>query len=222
MKIVIADGKHQADYIINVFNTPNNNLIIINDDLATCEYLSAKNNVSVIHGRCTKENDLALADAEDADLFIALNDNDITNYVACQTAKQIFNCKRCISKVMNPKNVDIFKKLGVDSVVSSTYLLCEHIKNEAIVDDMIKTLSLEDNKIQILEIKVNKDSFVCNKNLIELPISDYGTISAIYRNQRVIIPHGPTILLADDKVLIVTTNERKDDVLNIFKKENNA
>ena len=38
------------------------------------------------------------------------------------------------------------KKLGVDSVISSTYLLAQMILNESSVEKILKTLSIEDEK----------------------------------------------------------------------------
>ena len=64
MKIVIADGFHEADYIISLFNTKFNDLVVINEDEDVCRYLSESNDIPVMHGRCTRANELKEAGAE--------------------------------------------------------------------------------------------------------------------------------------------------------------
>ncbi|MBO4219279.1 MAG: TrkA family potassium uptake protein [Erysipelotrichaceae bacterium] len=219
MKIVIADGSHQADYIIGMYNNRENELIVINSDSQVAKYLSAKNGISVLNGKPTKESDLFDAGIDDADLFIALSENDVDNYVACKTAKKLFNVRKCIATVINPKNVDLFKQLGVDSVISSTYLLGEQIKNTSHIENLINTLSLEDNKINILEIMVREEYDVCGKTLKEIKVSDTASVSSVIRNERALIPNGDTMLEAGDKVLLVTTKEHYNEVAKIFQRK---
>ena len=147
MKVVIVGGRHEADYIISMYNNKKNDLIVINQDEDVCRYLSAQNNIPVMRGISTRQSDLHLAGAENADLFIALAENDHENYVACKLAKKVFGAKRCIAAVINPKNVDAFRSLGIDSVLSATYLLGEQIRNAASIENLIRTLSLENDEI---------------------------------------------------------------------------
>ena len=58
MKVVIADGVHEADYLIGLFNTKKNNLIVINEDEDVCRYLSFNHDIPVMNCKCTKENEL--------------------------------------------------------------------------------------------------------------------------------------------------------------------
>lgn len=219
MKLVIADGMHEADYIISLFNTKYNELIVINEDEYACKYLSLNNDIPVMKGRCTRENELREAGAENCDLFIALSEDDYKNYVACKTAKELLGAKRCIATVINPKNVDIFKSLGIDSVISSTYLLGERVNNITSVENLINSLSLEDDKIQIVELKLTEGLEVIGKSLAEINISDIGTISSVMHDNSPIIPNGQTILHENDKVIVVTTKDNTDKIIGIFQRK---
>ena len=219
MKLVIADGMHEADYIISLFNTKHNELIVINEDEYACKYLSLNNDIPVMKGRCTRENELREAGAENCDLFIALSEDDYKNYVACRTAKDLLGAKRCIATVINPKNVDIFKSLGIDSVISSTYLLGERVNNITSVENLINSLSLEDDKIQIVELKLTEGLEVIGKSLAEINISDIGTISSVMHGNSPILPNGQTILQENDKVIVVTTKDNTDKIINIFQRK---
>ena len=219
MKIVIVDGKHEADYIISRYNNRKNDLIVINQDEDTCRYLSAQNNIPVMRGNPTRMSDLHLAGAENADLFIALAESEFENYVACKLAKKFFGAKRCIATAINPKNVEAFRSLGIDSVMSSTYLLGEQIRNAATIENLIRTLSLENDEIHITEFKITSDMYICDQTLKEINISDIASVSSIVRNGKGIIPNGNTRLLADDKILVVTTHNNTNKVMKIFQRK---
>ena len=219
MKVVIADGFHEADYIISLFNTKKNLLLVLNEDEDVCKYLSLNHDIPVMKARCTREGELREAGCEDCDLFITLAEDDYKNYVACRTAKMLLGAKRTIARVSNPKNVAIFQKLDIDSAISSTYLLGEQINNFSSIDNLISTLTLDDNKVFIVELKVTASSDVVGKSLQQINISDMATISSITRGENVIIPNGQTVLEENDAVLIVTTAQNKDKIVKIFQRK---
>ena len=219
MKVVIADGVHEADYLIGLFNTKKNNLVVINQDEDVCRYLSFNHEIPVMKAKSTKENDLKDSGAENCDLFIALSDNDYKNYVACRAAKKFVGAKRCIARVSNPKNVAVFKDLGIDKTICSTYLLGEQIRNISSIENLIGTLSFDDDKILIIEMRITEDLDVIGKSLADINLSDLGTISSIVRHESVIIPNGQTTLEANDNVVIVTTVENEDKIIDIIQRK---
>ena len=162
---------------------------------------------------------MRLAGIENADLFLALGERDVDNYVACKMAKLLFGAKRTIAIVKNPENVDLFKSLGVDSAVCSTYLLGETIEREASIESLIKTLSFEDNKITMLEITVEKDSMLAGIALKDLRADIPLNACCIFRNPNVLIPNGQTVLLPRDKVFVVSSSEHKAALLQFLSKK---
>lgn len=218
MRIAIADGAQEADYIIQQFQNKKNRLYVINDDVEICKYLSKKNHINVYFGKINKEYDLQCAQIEDCDLFVALSDSDIKNYVACQMAKMIFRVKKVIARVKNPKNVATFKSLGIDSVICSTYLLGETIKSELSIQDMISTLAFEGNKIIISEIEIKKDFKICTKALKDIDFPKNTSVCCVYRSTGMIIPNGETTIEAGDKILIVSSAEDQNLVKNFVLK----
>lgn len=212
MKITIANGGHEADFIIKMFRSRKNDVIVINSDSNLCSYLSASNKIPVINGNPTKKYDLSIAQIQKSDIFIALSNEDIENYVACKMAKKLFDVNKTIAIVRNPKNVDVFKKLGIDAAISGTYLLAESIKSESSFEDLIKILSLEENKILLTEITVNEKDYIVDKMLRDVNFPQTANICCVFHNPNVIIPNGNTIIRAKDKILIVTTPENQQSI----------
>lgn len=219
MKIVITGGKHESDYIISMLKKENHQLIVINDDEGFAEYISSHNDIDVFPGDPSKAYVLQDAEAQNADVLLALSDNDTNNYVTCVTAKKLFNIKKTVSKVKNPKNVELFKKLGIDSVISSTYLIAKTILNESSIENMIKNFAIEDEKIVMLEVPIKKEYVIVNKEIQDIHFPNNMNISCIFRDPHVIIPHGQTKILEDDNLIIVTTPEEQDKLIEFIQKK---
>ena len=218
MKIVIAGGSHAADYIIKRFKSSSNKLIVINESRETAQYLTKSNKIPVFYGQPYKYFVLDEANVENADVFIALGNVDTDNYVSCLLAKRVFNVKKVICTVNNPKNVDLYRELGIDSVISSTQLLASSVMNESSLEDLIKTMSLEDEQIVLTEVVMRPNYEIVDKKIMDINFPKNGNISCIYRKPNVIIPNGSTIILPKDKLLIVSTPKHQKEILTFIQK----
>lgn len=218
MKIVIAGGYHAADYIIKKFKSKQNKLIVINSKREIAQYLTKSNQIPVFYGEPFKYFVLDEANVEDADIFIALGNVDTDNFVSCLLAKKVFNVKKCICTVNNPKNVRLYRELGIDSVVSSTQLLATSILSESSIEDLIKTMSLENEQIVLTEVVIKPNYEIANKRIMDLNFPKQGNISCVYRKPNVIIPNGSTLILPKDKLLVVSTPKYQRDILAFIQK----
>lgn len=218
MKIVIAGGNHAADFIIKKFKGSANKLIVINESRDVAQYLTRANRIPVFYGVPWKMFVQQEAHVEEADVFVALSTFDTDNYVSCLLAKKVFNVKKCICIVSNPKNVDLYRELGIDSVISSTQLLASSIMNESSLEDLIKTMSLEDEQIVLTEVVIKASYEIANKRIADINFPRTGNISCIYRKPSVIIPNGATIILPKDKMLVVSTPKHQKDVVAFIQK----
>ncbi|MBP5091140.1 MAG: NAD-binding protein [Bacilli bacterium] len=219
MKIVIAGGTHEAEYIVHMFHNRGNKLIVINPSKDEAALLLQRESVRVYVGTPWKSHILEEADAYDADVFIALCDRDTDNYVACQLAKMSFNAKKCICVVNNPNNVELYKSLGIDSVISSTYLLGNSVKNESSVEDIIRAISIENNQVMMLEMSVLPKFRIAEKKIMDLNFPKYASISCIVRKGEFIIPNGQVYIHAKDKLMIVCSPENESAITAWLKLE---
>ena len=205
MRIVICNGNNSADYIIKNFKNRHNTLSIINDDKDVANKLAQSSKLPVVYGDFTKVSTLREANVDGADLFIALGHKDWDNYVGCLHARKQFGVKKCICIVQNPKNVEVFKELGLDSVISSIENLVSSVLAESSLEDLTKTKSFENDKIVMSEVVVKPTYVIAHKKIMELNFPKEGSIACVYRRPRVIIPNGSTIILPKDKIFILST-----------------
>lgn len=216
MKIVVAGGRNKADFLIASLLEKHHDVIIINDDESYCAYLSSKYNLPVFVGNPCKAYVLEEAGVKDADILIALRPCDPDNLIICQMAKKQFHVKKSVATVSNPKNVSVFKKLGVNTAISATYMISKIIEQASTLQTLINSLSLDDEQVVLNEILLPYDSLLINKQLKSLQIPQHLIICAILRNNHMIVPYGETSLYANDKLLILSKTQDQDEVLRYF------
>jgi len=207
MYIIIVGGGKLGYYLAKTLAPEKHQLVLIEEDFNLCKKIVDELSdlgVQVIHGDGTDINTLKDASIERADILIAVTGFDENNLVACQLAKSYFDVSRTIARVNNPKNINVFKQLGVDSVVSSTALIADIIELEvdwACLNDM---LSHRVGNVRIKEIHVDRHARSAGQKITDLQLPEGTIIISIIRDNQVIIPDGQTNILAGDNVVVLT------------------
>lgn len=216
MKILIVGGHQKANFLTKSLKTKGHLVTVINDDYEWCKMLSNTHEIISIYGDGTKPYVLEDAGAAQIDTIFALNDKDCDNLVVCQIAKKKFNIKNTVAVVNNPKNVSIFKKLGVDRCISATQILTEIIEQEAIIENLQSYLPMENGKVIIFEIELDEKSPVLNKKLWEIVFPKDTIVGFVIRSEQTIIPQGNTELKQGDKVILLSSPEGVDKISAIL------
>ncbi len=214
MFIAIAGGGKVGYYLAKTLLSYKHRVVVIEqmDDL--CEKIANELNVPVCQGDATTTEILTQIDISDVDIFIAVTGRDEDNLISCQLAKRNFGVKRTIARVNNPKNIEVFKHLGVDFAVSSTSIIADIIEQEVDYAGLKTLMKLKDGKIVLSEILIQEDSRVCNKKLKEVAIPNDCILVSVIRDEEVIIPNGYTILQAGDYVIAVSAQEVQQELKN--------
>ena len=95
-------------------------VLVIEQDAAKCERIAEELGDIVLRGDGCEAATTEVAGFGRADMVIAVTGDDEDNLVVCQLAKTKFNVPRTIARLNNPKNEEIFRKLGIDTTVSAT------------------------------------------------------------------------------------------------------
>lgn len=216
MKIVVAGGREEADFLIGSLLSKNNKIIVINDDNYYSKYLSDKYNVSVMNGDSSKEYILEDANILGADVLVALRSDDADNFVTCLIARKKFGVKKVVCTVNNPTNVEIFKKLGINNVISSTYSVAKLLEQATTLENLVNTLSSEDEAFSITEVTIQENAELCGKKLKDVKLPNQARITCVIHNGKMVIPTGQTPLVANDKILLLSAKECHDIAIKMI------
>ena len=207
MKILLVDGHQKANFLTKSLKAKGHDITVINEDYEWCKMLTTAHEVISVNGDGTKPYMLEEAGASGMDAVIALSNKDSRNLIICEIAKKQFHVKNTFAVVNDPKNVNVFKELGVNRCISATQMLADVIEQEAITENLKSYLPKENGKVAIYEIELDDKSPVLNKKLWEIGFPNDSIVGCIIRTDQTIIPQGNTELKTGDKVILLSSPE---------------
>ncbi len=208
MYIIIVGGGGVGYYLTKALLDEGHEVLVVERDASVCEAITNELGSVCLRGDGCEVATLAEAGTDRADMLIAVTSDDEDNLVACQVAKHKFDVPRTMARIRNPKNEDLFKKLGVDVIINSTNIILEHIVEEVPTHPLTHLLTIRDKGLEIVEIKIAPDSTAVGKSVNELSLPPGSTLSLIIRKKgSPIVPTSNTIIQAEDQIIAVTSPE---------------
>lgn len=221
MYIVISGGGKVGEYLATVLLKNGNDVAIIEKKLGTADRLSVtlRGRYMVIHGDGCDSKYQEDAGIRRADVFVATTGQDDDNLVSCEIAQRVFNVPRCIARVNNPKNIRIFRKIGIESV-SSTTLIANLIEEEAVLGSVSVVASLTHDNVFLSEITVPRLSGDRAKKGIlisDIEMPEQSIIAAVSTEENVEVVGEETRLFPGDKAIVLADESALDDVRAVFR-----
>jgi trk system potassium uptake protein TrkA len=158
---------------------------------------------AVQYGDATELWVLERAGIQRADLVIAVTGDDEDNMLVCQVAKEKYLCDRVIARVNNPRNLQHFKLLGIQPVVSATDLILRLIEHEVPRYGLVHLLALEEERLEIIELEVSPKAPADGRRVADVRLPEGSLIISVLRDGKGFVPTGDTVIEAGDEILLV-------------------
>ena len=221
MYVVIAGGGKVGEYLASVLLDSGNDVAIIEEDLETADHLSVvlQGSYLVIHGDGCDSKFQEDAGIRRADVFVATTGQDDDNLVSCEIAQRVFDVPRCVARVNSPKNLRIFREVGIECV-SSTTLIANLIEEETLLGSVSIASSLTHGNVMLTEVIVPRMRHHSNDegvaaNAVVLPPKSL--IAAVSSKDDVEVVDDDTMLYPGDKAIVVTDSESLAEVRAAFR-----
>lgn len=211
MHIVILGAGVVGSQIAAQLVSEKHDVVIIERDPERAKYVAAHVDCMVINEEGNNIDTLKKAGIENADFFLSVVNSDEINMIACALVENEFNVPIKIARVRNLdySKTGLFKKsfLGIDYIVNSEVETARLIANTVVLGATSDVMLFENTDVQIQSYTINEKSYFNNKEIKNLKssikIKDKFLISAILRNNEIIIPSGNTILQVDDTIYLL-------------------
>ena len=152
---------------------------------------------------------------EDADVFVAVTDNDQTNILTCLLARQ-HSVRRTLALVSQPELINLATELGIDACVSPRMAAASTILKFVRRGEIISLTAVEDSNSEVLEFEIRQDSGLLAIPLRDLHFPRGAIIGAIVRGHSYEIPTGESQLAEGDRVVIFTLPDALQKVERFF------
>lgn len=204
MKSIIIGGGKVGYYLLHTLKKRGHHVVLIEREKNICLKIAEDIDAEIICGDGTDLEVLKDAGIQEAEIVAAVTGTDEENLVICEIAKVSFDINKTIARVNNPKNIAMFKALGVDKTVCSTEVIANLIEFEFDKDNFKLIHTFERGAMILVEITVHLGDKWDNSFVRDIELPDESVITSILRNKKVIYPRGDTQFIADDKVLVIT------------------
>lgn len=203
MRVIIVGGGKRSYFLARSMISKGHRVTIINTDEDECKVFARRLKAVVVSGDGTVPRVLQDAEAEDADILLALTPNDEDNLAACQIALREFHVASVFAVVNDPENEEAFHKLGVAATFSMTSMITSLIEQRAQLDDITNLAPVMDGRLSLVELRIDEDSPAIDHSLQELRLPPGSLVVSLLRDEKVIVPGGSTVLLPGDRISFV-------------------
>src|ERR671939_1774817 len=171
---------------------------------------------AVQYGDATELWVLERAGIQRADLVVAVTGDDEDNLLICQVAKEKYLVERVIARVNNPRNLQHFKLLGIQPVVSATDLILRLIEHEVPAYGKVHLLALEEERLEIIELEVTEGAPAAGQKVADVSLPDGSLIISVLRDGEGFVPQSDSVIEAGDQVLLILDPGLEDRITPQF------
>ena len=216
MRIILIGDDKLAYFLSKKFVEEKHQVMIINAYPAEAEEFSHQIKATVIFGDGTNPTILKEAEAEQADLVLALTSHDEDNLVACQIAQQHYGVPRTIALVNDPAHQQFFEQMGIAVAFSATQILANLIEKRADFEDISNFFAVDDGQISVTEIILDEDSPAVERTLKNLDLPAGALIGCIIRQDKAFVPRGWSHLQVGDRLILISQPEHYEQFLEVL------
>ena len=224
MKIIIAGAYAIGTYLAKLLIRNKYDITLMDENIENLEKLGRDYDLLTMEASPTSLKSLKEAGVANADLFIAVTLDENVNLNACMIAKAL-GAKKTVAKVdtyeyVSPENIELFKTLGVSSIIYPEMLAAKDIINGLKMSWVRQRWDVHDGALTMLGIKLREGCEILDKPLREISgPDDPFHIVAVKRGQETIIPGGNDELKLNDLAYFMTTKNYIPYIRKIVGKE---
>lgn len=200
-------GKTLADYL----TLEANDITLVDMSPEKLEELQGKIDIRTVQGNAAHPDVLRQAGIENAELLIAVTNNDEINMIACQIAYGLFKTPTKIARIrassyLNEPNLFNDATIPVDVLISPEQLVTNFVSRLLDYPGALEVMDFAEGKVQLVVVRALKGGPLVGEAIYKLrehmPSIDI-RVAAIYRRGQALLPDGNTIIEENDEVFFV-------------------
>lgn len=215
MKIIILGAGQVGGTLAENLANEENDITVVDTDATRLRELQDKIDIRTIQGKASFPGVLKQAEADEADMLVAVTNSDEVNMVACQIAYTLFHTPSKIARIRQAsylKNAHLFANtaLPIDVLISPEQVVTNYIQRLLERPGALQVLDFAGGRVQLVAMKAYYGGNLVGHELryIREHMPNVDTrIAAIFRRGNAVIPQGNTVIEVDDEVFFIAARE---------------
>ena len=157
--------------------------------------------IKTVQGDGSSNHILKKAGIENSDVVVSLTNHDDINYEIALLIKEKYPKIQFITAIVKKSSLLLFREHNIDALDVPS-MVSSFLMNK--IDSRTSTATdIGLGHGEIAEVTITGTSRILNKRLSDIKPYDW-VVGAVYRNNKLILPHGNTRFLENDRVLIIS------------------
>ncbi len=172
----------------------------VDPDISNCEEIAGQfPDVSVLHSEVTNVKLLKSEGIEDADVAIAITEDEENNILFGILSKRL-GAKKAVALVAHPEYESIIESIGIDSPVVPRKLIASKVYRNLSHRGLVEMFELQEN-VEVFEKELGKEFE--GRLLSDIPTKECPLVLGIKRENEVEIAIGNTVLREGDVIICI-------------------
>ena len=219
MRIAIVGAGKLGLKVINALVGGDHAITVFDTNEAVLNKISNQYDVMTVAGNAKQISLLKEHGIESFDFLIACTDNDEQNIVIASFAKKL-GCSKVLARVRDPEHMNqmdfIMETMNIDHIVNPDLSITKEIYKYLVEKYTLTNGIFSSGKVSLVQFKVNRYKKLIGLSMIEVSkVLTNMLVVAISRNGKIIIPHGQTVIDANDTIYMIG---EKSEIVELHKK----
>lgn len=225
MDIIIAGAGDVGMHLARWLSSESHDITLIDVDEHRLNNLDQTIDAITIVGEITEFRILQRAKVAEAELFISVTNLEEANILSAIYAKKL-GAQKTIARIsqmqyLNDAKTLNLRELGIDELISPESLAAREVRYLIKTNAASESIEFENGKITLLGLDVEEDVYVAHKTVQTIASQNKErnyVMVAVQRGTQSLIPRGDTEILPGDHIFVITHQEGKEEVLELFGK----
>ena len=226
MNIIICGAGRVGYTISKLLSEQDHSITVIDQSSEDIQKINEDLDVKSIVGKATFPTVLEKANANEADMIIAVTRSDEINMLICQIAFSVFKIQKKIARIRSQEYLDSkfssvysMDNLPIDVIISPEVEIAKSIQRKLEAPGALDNVPFADNKIRLLEIDVDD-----NCPLIDIKLEDItkkfskleANILGVIRNEKFVFLKKKDVMKKNDKAYVIINSSQMQLTLDAF------
>ncbi len=226
MKIIILGAGQVGGTLAQNLASEANDITVVDSREGKLRDLRDRIDIGVVSGNASYPEILMQAGIRDADMLIAVTNDDETNMIACQIAYSMFRTPTKIARIRSQaylSHKDLFTNdaIPIDVLISPEQLVSDYIYRLIEHPGALQVVDFAGGEVQLVAVRAYYGGPLVGQELRflrqHMPSVDT-RVAAIFRRDRAIMPMGTTVIEADDEVFFIAAKSDIRAVMSELRK----
>jgi trk system potassium uptake protein TrkA len=215
-KIVLMGGTPMAVWLCRSLREQEFAIRLFETNRARAEQLANELDwVTIIQADPTDRTVFQEEHLSQADVFVALLDDDEANIIGCVLAKSL-GVSEVMAVVQRSNFLDLLYDIGVDRPFSPRMVAAKEIEELLDESPLRQIASLAAGYIDVFRVRIGAGAEVLDRPLREIRLTPQAMIVAVQRGRDVHVPAADDVLQARDIVLVVGKHGEEATLRKVF------